>query len=74
MPFGKYAGEGRKMENVPASYLLWLWDNGLYNFVLPRPPFKPIDSGRDAVRRYIIANAAALTTEASDTIVRHQIQ
>lgn len=26
MPFGKYKGE--KLINVPASYLLWLYDNG----------------------------------------------
>ncbi len=26
MPFGKYKGE--KMANVPASYLLWLYENG----------------------------------------------
>lgn len=26
MPFGKH--EGKPMENVPASYLLWLWDDG----------------------------------------------
>lgn len=25
MPFGKYKGD--KMENVPASYLLWLYEN-----------------------------------------------
>ena len=25
MPYGKYKGE--KMCNVPASYLLWLWEN-----------------------------------------------
>lgn len=25
MPFGKYRGE--KMANVPASYLMWAWDN-----------------------------------------------
>lgn len=29
MPFGKYKGE--KMENVPASYLLWLYDNNVTN-------------------------------------------
>lgn len=27
MPFGKY--KGSKMIDVPASYLLWLYDNGL---------------------------------------------
>ena len=26
MPFGKHGG--KKMEDVPASYLLWLWDDG----------------------------------------------
>lgn len=26
MPFGKYKGE--RMEDVPASYLHWLWTNG----------------------------------------------
>lgn len=26
MPFGKY--KGIKMANVPASYLIWLYDNG----------------------------------------------
>lgn len=26
MPFGKFKGE--KMANVPASYLMWLYDNG----------------------------------------------
>jgi uncharacterized protein (DUF3820 family) len=26
MPFGKYKGD--KMTNVPASYLIWLYDNG----------------------------------------------
>ncbi len=29
MPFGKYKGD--KMENVPASYLLWLYDNNKCN-------------------------------------------
>lgn len=26
MPFGKYKGE--KLANVPAGYLIWLYDNG----------------------------------------------
>jgi uncharacterized protein (DUF3820 family) len=26
MPFGKY--QGKSLETVPASYLLWLWDEG----------------------------------------------
>jgi uncharacterized protein (DUF3820 family) len=29
MPFGKY--KGTPMQDVPASYLHWLWTNGLEN-------------------------------------------
>lgn len=32
IPFGKYApgrGDQRKLKDVPASYLLWLWDERL---------------------------------------------
>jgi uncharacterized protein (DUF3820 family) len=29
MPFGKYKGD--KMENVPASYLIWLYDENKCN-------------------------------------------
>jgi uncharacterized protein (DUF3820 family) len=29
MPFGKY--KGVKMQDVPASYLFWLWTNGKEN-------------------------------------------
>lgn len=29
MPFGKY--QGTEMENVPASYLIWLYDNNKCN-------------------------------------------
>lgn len=29
MPFGKY--KGRKMEDVPARYLVWLYENGKCN-------------------------------------------
>ena len=33
MPFGKYKGE--KMVNVPASYLMWIYDE----WTLPNPRF-----------------------------------
>jgi hypothetical protein len=29
MPFGKY--KGTPMQDVPASYLFWLWNNGMKN-------------------------------------------
>lgn len=57
MPFGKHQGE--KLENVPAKYLLWLWDNGVH-----RERTRPL-------HRYILANFRTLETEASDYIVSH---
>lgn len=46
MPFGKYKGD--KMINVPASYLLWLHENGKCSH---------------DVREYIIENLDVLKTE-----------
>jgi uncharacterized protein (DUF3820 family) len=46
MPFGWYKGE--KMANVPARYLVWLYDNKKCN---------------DAVRGYIEDNMDALKVE-----------
>lgn len=31
MPFGKYKATNTPMQDVPASYLHWLWQNGLKN-------------------------------------------
>lgn len=38
IPLGKYApgrGDQRKLKDVPASYLLWLWDERLWNEKTP---------------------------------------
>lgn len=48
MPWGKHKGE--KMKDVPASYLLWMWDHGLRQ--------KPIS---DPVRQYVRTGWAELT-------------
>ena len=50
MPFGKYKGD--KMVNVPASYLLWLYENNKCSGV---------------VREYIIENLDALRKELNRT-------
>lgn len=50
MPFGKY--KGRKMEDVPASYLLWFREQG----------------GIGPVREYIEENLQALLKECPDYI------
>lgn len=46
MPFGKH--EGKKLANVPASYLLWLLEQGC---------------NHGGVRRYIEENKTVLETE-----------
>lgn len=46
MPWGKYKGE--KMANVPASYLIYIYENGKYD----------MDFGR-----YVIDNLDVLKTE-----------
>lgn len=56
MPFGKH--EGQAMEKVPASYLHWLWENGLY-----KEPENP-------VHQYIVDSMGALETEVPDKIWR----
>ncbi len=50
MPFGKYRGE--KMEDIPASYLLWLRESG----------------HKGPVGDYIEENLAALMKECPDYI------
>lgn len=51
MPFGKHKGE--KMEKVPASYLLWLRDQGC---------------SHAEVRKYIEENETVLVSECPDYI------
>lgn len=69
MPFGKH--QHVKMENVPADYLLYLWDDEQTAFYdetkVEWPPAK-------AVRDYIVRNFRALETECPDRIIKHQPQ
>lgn len=50
MPFGKY--KGKKMINVPAPYLLWLYNNSCTH---------------QGVKKYIIDNLLVLKKEAGET-------
>ncbi len=56
MPFGKHKGE--KMENVPARYLLWLWEDGHWSKPAP-------------LHDYIAESFSALSQESRDFIVTH---
>ncbi|WP_071146711.1 putative quorum-sensing-regulated virulence factor [Bacteroides ihuae] len=54
MPFGKY--KGKKMANVPASYLMWLYDE----WTLPNPRFGSINR---EVKEYIEDNLDVIQEE-----------
>ena len=54
MPFGKY--RGKPMEDVPASYLHWLWNDGLN------------ENSGDGVHQYIVESMAALEIEVPNAI------
>lgn len=55
MPFGKY--KGQLMQDVPVSYLHWLWQEG-----------KKYQVGQDSVADYIKENLNALKMENKDLI------
>ena len=54
MPFGKY--KGKEMANVPASYLLWIYDE----WTLPNPRFGFV---HQEVKAYIEENLDVLRKE-----------
>jgi hypothetical protein len=64
--FGKHVDT--PIGEVPADYLLWLWDEG----GLWRPEGLARSSNRVAVREYIIKNFNALETECPDRIITHR--
>lgn len=57
MPFGKH--KGVPMQDVPASYLHYLWTTGLR-----------METATNPVAKYIVANLAALIKEHPDGVWR----
>jgi uncharacterized protein (DUF3820 family) len=55
--FGKY--KGTKLADVPARYLLWLWDNGIWA------------EKEHKLHGYIKETFTALEDDARDYIVQH---
>lgn len=49
MPFGIH--KGKKLANVPASYLLWLWDNNKCNIGLKAYIKDNLDVLKEEVKR-----------------------
>lgn len=70
MPFGKHGGEKLQMSEVPASYLLWLWNDGLYEMDEPTKESHRVDKERWAVRCYIEDCMSVLKKDDDDTIVK----
>ncbi len=62
MTFGKYSGTA--IDKVPASYLLWLWNNGMWQ--------ESRGFRHDPVRNYILKYFNHLETECPDIIVDHR--
>lgn len=65
MHFGKH--KGRPLHKVPASYLLWLWDN--------HEGYWQKDSGSVEdmmLKRYLEDNLSAIEMDAPDVIVVHR--
>jgi len=60
--FGKYSGA--KMRDVPASYLLWLWNNGMWR--------DTASNRSDPVRLYIIEHFNSLETDCPDIVIDHR--
>lgn len=60
MPFGKHKGE--LVNDVPASYLLWLWDNGVHE-----------DDSENMLplKNYIINNWDEIRGNAPNTVPLH---
>ena len=55
MPFGKYKKTETQMANVPASYLMWLWEQYRGK--------KPFGEKAKAVQAYILDNLDGLKKE-----------
>ncbi len=54
MPFGRYKNK-KRLHQVPATYLLWLYNRGCWH---------------EGIRKYIIANLAAIQQAAAKIPVR----
>lgn len=59
MPFGRY--QGKKMEDVPASYLIWMWDEG-----------NKINDSR--VREYVLENLDVLRKQVEETKNKNNVR
>lgn len=67
MPFGKYKGE--PMQDVPASYLAWLWRDGLRDYSRSRPDGIPaFVRDKTLVANYIWNSKSAIEQELGETL------
>ena len=72
MPFGKYKGE--PLQDVPASYLAWLWRDGVYEYSRSGPlpdnaaHGQPGLAERIALANYIWNAKDAIAQEIGETL------
>jgi hypothetical protein len=55
---------GTKMRDVPAEYLLWLWNHGMWK--------NTRSNERDPMRMYIIKHFNTLETDCPDVAIDHR--
>ena len=69
MPFGRFAGT--KMENVPASYLHYLWTKADFNKInlTKGEPEKQHQKNSFFVAKYISERLSALKEESEDSLI-----
>lgn len=81
MPYGKY--EGKAMHSIPADYLLYIWEDNLWDGEMLRIYSERTTltigqqrhaMNRLAVHRYIKDNFALLEKENKDIIIKHRPQ
>jgi len=68
LPLPFKAHYGTAMQDVPAKYLLWLWNDGLWEKAR-----SPRYDTRGQVAHYIHDNMEALESECPDMIVDHKL-
>lgn len=61
--FGKY--RGTRMGDVPASYLLWLWNNGMWKQ-------DTLSQRNDPIRKYIVEHFNSLERDCPDIIIERR--